>query len=292
MDDDALLAALTDGTWTPEAFTHEARVRTCFVLARRFDPTEAARHWRRGLKHLFHVWGIRQTGESGYHETRDQAWLALVTSRARGFVGDSAAFVRDNPQLCDERHLERHYSPERLALTKGRRTRLDPDRRPLPKDYIASVDFPWEIVLRPIGIVQAPFTERHGTPRQGTIDAPRRSTVRLFEDVLPQRALADLEGFDIVWLLGWFHLNHGWNPTVRPPRGGERRSVLATRAPHRPNPIGLSAARLIEVGEHHLVVEGCDLLDGTPILDVKPYLPYADAFPDARAGWVDRLEEP
>ena len=70
-----------------------------------------------------------------------------------------------------------------------------------------------------------------------------------------------------------------------------RRGTLATRAPHRPNPIGLSALRLIRVEENRIYVEGIDLLDGTPILDIKPYVPYCDAFPDAKAGYVDELRE-
>ena len=77
---------------------------------------------------------------------------------------------------------------------------------------------------------------------------------------------------------------------MRPPRGGGKRGVLATRSPHRPNPIGLSAVELVAVESGALRVRGVDLLDGTPILDIKPYVPYADAFPDSAAGWIDALD--
>jgi tRNA (Thr-GGU) A37 N-methylase len=87
-----------------------------------------------------------------------------------------------------------------------------------------------------------------------------------------------------------FHRSEGWTARVRPPRGGGKRGVLATRSPHRPNAIGLSAVALTGVDAHSLRVRGMDLLDGTPILDIKPYVPYADAFPDARAGWIDDID--
>ena len=107
---------------------------------------------------------------------------------------------------------------------------------------------------------------------------------------VPIAALSDLDGFDRIWVISWFHLNGaGWPSRVRPPRGGPKRGLLATRAPHRPNPLGLSVLRLLGVEGHTLQVDGLDLIDGTPVLDIKPYLHFADAFPDASAGWVDEL---
>ncbi|MEM6519453.1 MAG: tRNA (N6-threonylcarbamoyladenosine(37)-N6)-methyltransferase TrmO, partial [Cyanobacteria bacterium P01_C01_bin.70] len=104
-------------------------------------------------------------------------------------------------------------------------------------------------------------------------------------------ALKDLEGFDYVWVIAWLHLNQHWNPTVLPPRGPRvRRGTLATRAPHRPNPIGLSAARIRRVAAAVIHIEGIDFLDRTPVLDIKPYVPYCDAWPQARAGYVDEVE--
>lgn len=171
-------------------------------------------------------------------------------------------------------------------------------RRP-PQDYIEAVDFPSTIELRPIGAVRSPYRERHGTPRQATVsakttgDEPQPATIELFEDVVPAAALDDIEGFERIWVVSWLHLNEHWRPQVVPPRGPRvKRGVLATRAPHRPNQLGLSAVQLVGRRGHILDVVGIDLLDRTPVLDLKPYVPYADAFPDARAGWVDELGEP
>jgi tRNA-Thr(GGU) m(6)t(6)A37 methyltransferase TsaA len=167
------------------------------------------------------------------------------------------------------------------------------------QDHTSRAGFPAAIPLVPIGVVRSPYTERHGTPRQPTVTAgvrgegPASGRLVLFPDVVPAEALKDLDGFDRVWVIAWLHLNEAWRPTVVPPRGPRvRRGVLATRAPHRPNHLSLSALELVAVEGHEVVVRGLDLLDGTPILDIKPYVPYADAFPDAAAGWVDALGEP
>ena len=166
------------------------------------------------------------------------------------------------------------------------------------KDYIDSVPFPDTVTLRPIGVVRSPYRERHGTPRQAVVvegtlgERAQRGRIELFENHVPAKALLGLDGFDYVWVLVWLHLNKHWNPTVVPPRGPRvRRGVLATRAPHRPNHLGLSALKVVGVEGHVVHVEGLDLLDGTPVLDIKPYVPYADAFPNARSGWLDELAE-
>ncbi|NER81063.1 MAG: tRNA (N6-threonylcarbamoyladenosine(37)-N6)-methyltransferase TrmO [Leptolyngbya sp. SIO1D8] len=167
-----------------------------------------------------------------------------------------------------------------------------------PKNYIQSVEFPGEITLKPIGIVRSPYTERHGTPRQSQLSAtpedyePAIARIELFPEVIPPEALKDLAGFEYLWVIAWLHLNKHWNPTVIPPRGPKiRRGTLATRAPHRPNPIGLSATRLLKVEGLTLHVSGIDLLDQTPVLDIKPYIPYCEAFPNARSGYVDVAEK-
>jgi len=167
-----------------------------------------------------------------------------------------------------------------------------------PKNYISAVDFPSNIDLQPIGIVHSPYKERHGTPRQSELRNPPEdyrpvhAKIELFADRVPPIALKDLEGFERIWVISWLHLNHHWNPTVRPPRGDRtRRGTLATRAPHRPNPIGLSAPKLIKVEGLIIHCEGIDLLDQTPILDIKPYVTYCDAFPQARSGYVDEFEK-
>jgi tRNA-Thr(GGU) m(6)t(6)A37 methyltransferase TsaA len=153
-------------------------------------------------------------------------------------------------------------------------------------------------VVRPIGVVRSPYLERYGTPRQATVtrgvvgEGPVDARIVLDPAVVPREALRDLEGFGRIWVIAWLDRNTGWRPTVVPTRGPKvRRGVLATRSPHRPNALGLTATELVGVDGLTLHVRGIDLLDGTPVLDVKPYVPYADAFPDAASGWVGALDE-
>lgn len=167
-----------------------------------------------------------------------------------------------------------------------------------PKDYTGKVDRPDQVTLDVIGYVRSPYKERYGTPRQATVGDPgggddAADGVLVFDpEKVPAAALKDLDGFDYVWVIAWFHLNHSWRPQVKPPRGARvPRGVLATRAPHRPNAVGLSACRIVKVVGHEVHIRGHDLLDDTPILDIKPYVPYADAFPHAAAGWVDEVDE-
>lgn len=148
---------------------------------------------------------------------------------------------------------------------------------------------------RPIAFVRSPYARRIDAPHQATVVAGTETRVAAeasieFAADFPAAAYRDLAGFERIWLLFAFHRSEGWKAEVRPPRGGGKRSVLATRSPHRPNAIGLSAVELVAVGEGALQVRGLDLLDGTPILDIKPYVPYADAFADSRAGWIDQVD--
>jgi tRNA-Thr(GGU) m(6)t(6)A37 methyltransferase TsaA len=145
--------------------------------------------------------------------------------------------------------------------------------------------------LQPIGWVRSPYHRRFGTPQQATaVDSNADAILELDDARIPEAALADLEGMERIWVLSWLHRGEGWAPSVRPPRGTRQpRGVLATRSPDRPNPIGLSSVRLLRIEGRRLFVRGIDLLDGTPILDVKPYVPYADAFPGAKAGWIDDI---
>ncbi|MGB3748353.1 MAG: tRNA (N6-threonylcarbamoyladenosine(37)-N6)-methyltransferase TrmO [Rhodanobacter sp.] len=152
-----------------------------------------------------------------------------------------------------------------------------------------------ELCCRPIAFVHSPYAQRIDAPHQSTVVAGTESgaaadAVIAFVADFPAAAWRDLAGFERIWLLFAFHRSEGWKAEVRPPRGGGKRSVLATRSPHRPNAIGLSAVELVAVEEGALRVRGVDLLDGTPILDIKPYVPYADAFPTARAGWIDAID--
>lgn len=148
---------------------------------------------------------------------------------------------------------------------------------------------------RPIGFLASPYARRIDAPHQGTVvdgtenGEPAMATLVL-EEWLDEQVIQDLRGFERLWLIFAFHLSEGWKNMVKPPRGGPKRGVLATRSPHRPNGIGLSAVELVAIEGRTLQLRGVDLLDGTPILDIKPYVPYADAFPNARAGWIDELD--
>ncbi|GAA0264348.1 tRNA (N6-threonylcarbamoyladenosine(37)-N6)-methyltransferase TrmO [Rhodanobacter caeni] len=151
------------------------------------------------------------------------------------------------------------------------------------------------LLCHPIAHALSPYTQRIDAPHQatvvaGTATAMAAEAVIEFVEDFPAAAFRDLIGFERIWLVFAFHRSEGWKAEVKPPRGGGKRSVLATRSPHRPNAIGLSAVELVAVEETRLRVRGMDLLDGTPILDIKPYVPYADAFPDARAGWIDAID--
>lgn len=152
-----------------------------------------------------------------------------------------------------------------------------------------------DFTYRPIGLLRSPYSRRIDAPHQGTVTEgtptgePAVATLEL-QEWLDEEAIRDLSGFDRLWLIFAFHRSEGWRSSVKPPRGGPRRGVLATRSPHRPNSIGLSAVSLVKVEGKTLHLSGVDLLDGTPVLDIKPYVPYADAFPDSKAGWIDELD--
>ncbi len=162
-----------------------------------------------------------------------------------------------------------------------------------PKDYATRFrhDAGSPIQLEPIGIVHSPFTERFQAPRQPSYGMPVAARIELWPGRGFEQALSDLEGFSHIWVIYWMHLNRGWNPRVRPPRGsGRKRGLFATRAPHRPNAIGLSCVRLTGVEGRWLSIATHDMLDGTPVLDLKPYLPACDAFPEASPGWTEEIE--
>lgn len=146
------------------------------------------------------------------------------------------------------------------------------------------------VTFTPIGVVHTPFPDRVSAPRQPHAAGEAEGTIELEPGRGLEHALCDIEGWDYLWVVFWFHLNTGWRPKVLPPRSaGKRRGVLSTRSPHRPNPIGLSVVKLVSVEGLTLRVRGVDMIDGTPVLDIKPYVPYADAYPHARTGWVAPL---
>lgn len=152
--------------------------------------------------------------------------------------------------------------------------------------------------LTPIAHIRSDFSEKFGIPRQSGLVEELSATVVFEPEYRDISALQGLDGFSHLWLIWEFSKVRGWSPTVRPPRlGGNRRmGVFATRSPFRPNPLGLSCVRLREIRRDRalgpvLIVAGADLLDGTPIYDVKPYLPYADCRPDAVGGFAARPKE-
>ena len=150
--------------------------------------------------------------------------------------------------------------------------------------------------IRQIGHMVSDFSEKFGIPRQSGLVEELESLVVFEPEWRDENALRGIEGFSHVWLIWEFSQarREGWSPTVRPPRlgGNQRMGVFATRSPFRPNPLGLSCVRLLGVEKHPgygtvLRVGGADLLDGTPIYDVKPYLPQADCHPEALGGFAE-----
>ena len=139
--------------------------------------------------------------------------------------------------------------------------------------------------LAPIGVVRSPFVRSEGTPIQPAFAAGAEGEIVL--DVRWVPALTDLSGFERVWVLYLFDRAGAYRPLVVPYMDSRERGLFATRAPSRPNPIGMSCLRLLGVDGAILRVADVDMLDGTPVLDVKPYVPAFDAFPAARADWLD-----
>jgi tRNA-Thr(GGU) m(6)t(6)A37 methyltransferase TsaA len=148
------------------------------------------------------------------------------------------------------------------------------------------------LVCTPIGYFHSPFSDRVEAPRQSAAARDVRATIELRPGCDFEHALEDLDEWSHLWVLFWFHLNEGWRPKVLPPRSARRRGVFSTRSPHRPNPIGLSVVKLEGIDGLWLTVSGIDVLDGTPVLDIKPYVPYADAVPDADDGWLETARDP
>lgn len=144
-----------------------------------------------------------------------------------------------------------------------------------------------QINYRPIGFMRCSEKHRYETPRQGVF-ADNSGIIELNSGHNYEQALRDLEGFDRIWVLFDFHLNTTWKPMVNPPHApdGKKISMFATRSPHRPNSIGMSCVELVKIEQRSIHIRNFDLLDGTPIIDIKPYILHADSFPDAATGWL------
>ncbi len=148
-------------------------------------------------------------------------------------------------------------------------------------------------IFDPIGYISTQFSTRGEAPRQpGANRTTGTGIITLKPGCNFEQALEDLDGFERIWILYVFHNNENWKPKVLPPRSDNRKKgVFATRSPYRPNPIGISVCRLVSISGREVVIENPDMLDGTPVLDIKPYIPYADAFPDSATGWLRAHDE-
>ena len=159
---------------------------------------------------------------------------------------------------------------------------------------------PTTLSLQPIGILHSPYKEKFAVPRQPGLVPSARARLELLPPCNDPQTLRDIEQFSHLWLIFQFHecADQGWHPTVRPPRlgGNERVGVFASRSPFRPNGLGLSVVQLLGVQQQGsrlwLELSGVDLVDGTPILDIKPYVPYADSQPEARGGFAPGAPSP
>lgn len=156
-----------------------------------------------------------------------------------------------------------------------------------------------DIIIHPIAIMHSDFATKFGIPRQSGLVKELRSTIVFEPEYRNSDALRGIEGYSHLWLIWQFSeaVRTDWSPTVRPPRlgGNTRMGVFATRSPFRPNNLGLSCVKLLGTEQTAqgtvLHVAGADLMDGTPILDIKPYIPYADSHPDATGGFTDSAKD-
>jgi tRNA-Thr(GGU) m(6)t(6)A37 methyltransferase TsaA len=144
-----------------------------------------------------------------------------------------------------------------------------------------------QLTLDPIGYVRNALATKVEAARQPRASAGEPATIELLPGRNFEHALTDLADWQYIWVLFWFDRNEGWRPKVLPPRSRSgRKGVFATRSPHRPNPLGLSAVRLERIEGLTLHISDVDMLDGTPVLDIKPYVAYTDAIADAGEGWL------
>jgi tRNA-Thr(GGU) m(6)t(6)A37 methyltransferase TsaA len=133
-------------------------------------------------------------------------------------------------------------------------------------------------------------SKKYQLPRQP--DFQDRACIELLPSRNFEQALSGLEGFSHIWVLFWMDKVSGYKPKVRPPGMNQKCGLFSTRSPHRPNPIGLSCVRLIRIQGRRLWIQGCDMLDQTPILDLKPYLSHQESYPEATRGWLEERTKP
>ncbi len=142
--------------------------------------------------------------------------------------------------------------------------------------------------IEPIGFYHAPIKTKTLAPRQGVFDQSTLGLIKIKSEYA--LCLNDLEGIERVWLIFHFHHNQDWKNLVLPPTSSKKRGVFSTRSPYRPNFLGLTCVKIEKLSRREIYVSGADLLDQTPIFDIKPYLPYADSFPKSKIGWIAEEE--
>jgi tRNA-Thr(GGU) m(6)t(6)A37 methyltransferase TsaA len=143
--------------------------------------------------------------------------------------------------------------------------------------------------LKPIGVIHSPFMQAAGTPIQPVYAKDTEGSVEILPEF--EEGLKDLDGFERIWLITYFHLACETQMLVKPYMDNKLRGLFATRAPCRPNPIGISCVRLLRVEGRILYVSEIDIIDGTPLLDIKPYSPQFDCYEAQRSGWLSKVQE-
>lgn len=147
------------------------------------------------------------------------------------------------------------------------------------------------LALTPIGYVRTGKHVKFEALHQPEETAAEQHVLELVPGCGYEDGLRDLAGFSRIWLIWWFHKNNTWRPMVLPPRGpAVRRGVFATRSPHRPNALGMTPVQLLAVEKTRLILGPCDLVEGTPVFDIKPYIPAYDSFPEESSGWTGEVD--
>ena len=240
--------------------------------------------------------------------------VRLISVSARSALRQkcTASFITTRRRPHPSRHLiiARSVASSSRRLSDG----LEDPAGPKPNDRkyaeeLFSDEYLKEpISYTPIAVARSPFKERHGAPRQPNVEGKRgqnMGSIQLLPDNLggidkARLMLKDLDTFSHVHCIFDCHLNTGWNPLVIPPRlrhlesnDAKKKGVLATRAPHRPNNIGLSVLKVesIDIDKLEIQVSSTDLIDGTPVLDVKPYIRQFDSYPTSNSGWIEEIEK-
>lgn len=192
---------------------------------------------------------------------------------------------------CGHTQHTRHNPPlETREWTKtkdGRdsmiNTKLDCKKCSIKEDHL---------VVEPIGYIKTQMINKFDAPHQPDPNSEEISKIELVPNKNFDHGLKDIDGFSHIWLITWFDKNKTWKPLVRPPRGESiKRGVFATRSPHRPNPIGLTAVKLIKVEKNTIYIGSHDLIDSTPVFDIKPYIETVDSISNTSSGWVEKMEE-